>query len=197
MSSTAISYLVEKCVIGFALLAGLPLFVLDVELLGFRRYVWLGASIQGLYNLIFVAPGSELSNRLDKSCLSLLCVAWVPHFLQLVNDQQWMGLGVLPPLFMVISQGMNTQVADGQPSSEDTNSMVGGVSMEDYWKLRAFLHFSAYILPYLNHLPSSPSASAETEEIATTETNESNDPTNTTTASKKNLSKRKTNKKKR
>jgi hypothetical protein len=200
MSSTAISYLVEKCVIGFALLAGLPLFVLDEEIIGIRRYVWLGASIQGLCNLLFVTPDSTLSNQLDKLCLSLLCVAWVPHFIQLVKDQQWMGLGVLPPLFMVIGQGMNTQINDGQASSEDANSMLGGVSMKDYWKLRAFLHFSAYILPYLNHLPSSSSSSAstETEENAmNVEVNKSNDPTSTTTTSKKKPTKPKTNKKKR
>jgi hypothetical protein len=187
-------------VIGFALLAGLPLFVLDEEVIGIRRYVWLGASIQGLYNLLFVTPGSTLSNQLDKFCLSLLCVAWVPHFIQLVKDQQWVGLGVLPPLFMVIDQGMKTQINDGQASSEDANSMLGGVSVEDYWRLRAFLHFSAYILPYLNHLPSSSSASpsAETEENATNEEDDkSNGPTSTTTASKKKPTKPKTNKKRR
>mmetsp|Transcript_6163 Transcript_6163/g.9609 ORF Transcript_6163/g.9609 Transcript_6163/m.9609 type:complete len:188 (+) Transcript_6163:79-642(+) len=178
----------EKGVIGFALLAGFPLSMLDEEMLGKRRFVWVGASFLGLVNLLLVAPGTPVAFYIDKACLSLLAVALVPHFIQLVKDQQWMGLGVLPPLCMVIGQSMTTPIDGGEKAVVNVN--------QDYWRLRAFLHFSAYILPYLNHLPSSPSE----EEVQDKEENYSQEGQGQapkTTSDKKNAAKTNTNKKKR
>ncbi|KAG7374310.1 hypothetical protein IV203_013405 [Nitzschia inconspicua] len=140
---------VEKTVIGVALLAGLPLgLVLDAEFLGFRRFVWIGASFLGLWNLLFLDPKSETASSVDKVCLSLLSVALVPHFVQLVKDQTWMGLGVLPPFFMIIHASLHTPLGS-----------------EEFWRLRAFLHIFAFILPYLNHLPSAPPPPKTDDEI--------------------------------
>lgn len=143
---------VEQTVIGVALLAGLPLgLFLDTELLGFRRFVWIGASCLGLYNLLLLDPASDTAGHVDKMCLSLLAVALVPHFVQLVRDQTWMGLGVLPPFFAIVHASLHTPVGS-----------------RDYWRLRAFLHMFAFIMPYLNHLPSSaPPATTDEEEDAT------------------------------
>jgi hypothetical protein len=132
---------VEQTVIGVALLAGLPLgLFLDTEFLGLRRFVWVGASFLGLWNLMFLDPVTdETAGKFDKMCLSLLSVALVPHFVQLVKEQKWMGLGVLPPFFMIIHASLHTPIGT-----------------EEYWRLRAFLHIFAFMLPYLNHLPSAP-----------------------------------------
>ena len=143
------SSLVEKCAIGAALLAGLPLGLsLDEELLGFKRFVWIGASFVGLLNLLFLDPVDDIAGYADKFCLALLSVALVPHFIQLVKDQQWMALGMLPPFFMVTHASMGTPIVPG--------------GSEEYWRHRAFLHIFVYLLPYLNHLPSTPAA-AETD----------------------------------
>lgn len=141
--SAATSSLIEKCVIGAALMAGLPLgFKLDTEVLGFKRYVWVGASFLGLANLLFVDPASDMAGYIDKASLSLLSVALVPHFIQLVKDQQWMALGMLPPFLMVTHASMGTPVEPG--------------GSDEYWRHRAFLHLFVFLMPYLNHLPSAP-----------------------------------------
>lgn len=180
---------VEQAVIGVALLAGLPLgFFLDTELLGFRRFVWIGASFLGLYNLLLLDTTSETADHVDKMCLSLLSVALVPHFVKLVRDQTWMGLGVLPPFFAIVHASLHTPVGS-----------------RDYWRLRAFLHMFVFIMPYLNHLPSStPTAAPKNAEedakksngVATTV---ENDNTNQKPAngSAKKSTKSRTNKKKR
>ena len=143
--------LVEKCAICAALLAGLPLGLsLDEEMLGFKRFVWIGASVVGLLNLFFLDPVSDMAGYADKFCLALLSVALVPHFIQQVKDQQWMALGMLPPLFMVTHASMGTPIVPG--------------GSEEYWRHRAFLHIFVYLMPYLNHLPSTP---AKAEDDAT------------------------------
>jgi hypothetical protein len=178
-------------VIGGALLAGLPLVILDQELLGFRRYVWLGASIAGLFNLALVDPTSWISGEIDKVCLALLSVSLVPHFVRFVKDQQWMALGVIPPFIMVIHTSMSTT--------------IDAENIEQYWQVRAFLHVFSYILPYLNHLPSStePTGQVASEGnigvTTTTVTHDGTEPEKKTSDVSRNTkrTKAKTNKKKR
>jgi hypothetical protein len=143
VTATATIALTEKVVIFGALLAGLPLTHLDSDMLGFRRYVWLGASILGLISLCLLDPTSSIASTVDSISFALLSTALVPHLIQLINDQSWLGIGVLPPFFMATYQSTRTVV--------DKNSA-------EYWQVRCFLHLFAFTLPYLNHLPSSPVA---------------------------------------
>ena len=164
----------EKVIIFCALLAGLPLAHLDVELLGFRRFVWLGASILGLISLL--SSSVDDTSSVDSISFALLSTALVPHVIQLIKDQSWLGVGVLPPFFIATYQSTQTVM--------DKDS-------EEYWQVRwyvqlnvllrvcpvgafflafcacfspprtcylyvSFLHLFAFTLPYLNHLPSGP-----------------------------------------
>lgn len=142
---------VEKSVILFSLLAGFPLFYLDTEILGLRRFAWVAASAIGIYHLLLVDDGTEteLAGMLDRLVLGFVSVAVVPHVVKLVRDHSWMGLGIVPPFLMVTVQSMHTPV--------DT-------SRENYWALRSFLHLFVFLLPYLNHLPSGPQPPAPSEE---------------------------------
>lgn len=135
--------LVEKSVILVSLLAGFSLVYLDRQILGFRRFVWAGASFVGLYHLFLVDDGAEpeLAGQLDKASIAMLSVTTVPHLAKLIQDQSWVGLGVVPPFLMVTFQTMITPVDP---------------SRQDYWALRCFLHLFIFVLPYLNHLPSGP-----------------------------------------
>jgi hypothetical protein len=186
---------VEKMVIFFVLVSGLPLFYLDKEILGSRRYGWLAASTIGLYHLLLVDDGAEteLAGLLDKGLLANLSVTVVPHLIKLVRDQSWMGLGIVPPFFMVTFQSMHTPVDP---------------SRKDYWALRSFLHLFVFLLPYLNHLPSGPPPPPAEERSesgggdgdgqgAAEEKPGGHEGKETTETSKKKASKPKTNKKKR
>jgi hypothetical protein len=145
------SSLVEKCTIGAALLAGFPLGLsLDTDILGFKRFVWVGASLVGLFNLLCLDPASDYAGYADKMCLALLSVALVPHFIQLVKDQQYMALGMVPPFLMVIHASMATPIGSG--------------GSEEYWRHRTFLHIFVFLMPYLNHLPSAPAPESSVED---------------------------------
>lgn len=187
MMSSVVS-LTEKLIIVCALLAGIPLTHLDQVILGFRRFVWLGVSAIGLINVVFLDPTSDMAGRADATSMALLSVALVPHFVQLVKDQTWLGIGVLPPFFMVTFQSTQTRV---DPAAAE------------YWKLRAFLHLFAFTLPYLNHLPSPPSSEIDETaeegggEAEMTDGKKPNDEPTKPPATKKASTRTKTNKKKR
>jgi hypothetical protein len=153
------SFWAEKLIIATSLLAAFPLFFLDKELFGHRRFAWLVAMCTGLVTLFIVDPVDELADMLDKVTMAALCVTSVPHFLQLIKDSPWFGYSTIPPIFLVIHMSVET-----------------AVNSETYWRLRAFLHMAVFIIPYLNHLPSPPEekkgetgGGEETEQVETTE----------------------------
>jgi hypothetical protein len=138
--------LLEKSVVFLALLAAFPLFFLDKQTLGFRRFSWLGAFCTGLTNLIFLDPTEDAHGFLDKMTMAFVSVVIVPHLIQISNDSFFMGIATIPPFFVVIHLSVQTMV-----------------DSKEYWKLRAFMHMAVFILPYLNHLPSTPGGEDETE----------------------------------
>lgn len=131
------SQVTEKLVIFASLLAALPLFFLDQEVLGLRRFAWLVAMICGLAVNLALGPNDEMGQVLDKVTIAAVCVTWVPHFMLLIKDSYWFGVATVPPLFVVVHLSTATPVES-----------------EDFWRIRAFLHIAMFILPYLNHLPS-------------------------------------------
>ncbi len=130
------TYGVEKSIIAASLLAAFPLFLLDKNLHGSRRFAWLVAMISGSVTLLFLNPMDNLIALLDKVTMAAISISSVPHFLRLIKDSPWFGLSTIPPIFVVIHMSLNTQV-----------------DSEAYWRLRAFLHMAVFIIPYLNHLP--------------------------------------------
>lgn len=144
---------IEKLVIAFSLLAAFPLFFLDKELFGHRRFAWLVAMCTGSVPPLVLDPADELTDLLDKVTMAALCVAFVPHFLKLTKDSPWLGFSTVPPIFLVVHLSVSTPV----------NSQA-------YWRLRAFLHMTVFILPYLNHLPSEPAVAEKREEDKEEET---------------------------
>jgi hypothetical protein len=136
------SFLIEKSVIAVSLLVGYPLFFLDKELFGNRRFGWLLASTCGLVSLIFVGAGNEtndpdLSTLLDKITVATVCVSAIPHINKLIKESPWLGLSMIPPIFIVINLSTSTSVGS-----------------EAYWRLRCFMHATVFFMPYQNHLPS-------------------------------------------
>lgn len=158
------SYLIEKSVIGASLLAGFPLFLLDKDLFPSRRFGWLVASCAGLASLLFVGATNEtddpeLSILLDKVTVAAICVTAIPHFIQLIKDSLWVGIAVVPPIFLVIHLSTTTPVGS-----------------EAYWRLRCFLHMAIFFIPYLNHLPGDEATAKSEEEIQIVTTEETTTP---------------------
>jgi hypothetical protein len=143
--------MVEKVIIFASTLAALPLFFLDKEVLGFRRFAWLGAFCTNIYVQFFTDPTVGISGQqFDRFTMAFLSLTIVPHFVQLVKDNMLLGFAIVPPLFVVLY--LSTQTSLDSP---------------DYWKLRAFLH-AVFFLPYLNHLPTG-EEQQQTEETASGE----------------------------
>jgi len=152
------SFLLEKAVIGVSLASGIPLFFLDKDLFAARRFGWLLASACGFVSLIFggsmLSDDPELSTLLDKVTVAAICVSAIPHFNKLISESLWLGVAIMPPIFLV--------------TYLSTSTPVGG---EAYWRLRGFLHMTIFIVPYLNHLPSE--KPAEQEVVVETEKDKS------------------------
>lgn len=146
--------ILEKIVVFVSLLAGFPLFFLDKEILGFRRFAWLIAMSVGLVGSFVVDPLDDLKATLDKILFAAVSITSVPHLTLLVKDSPLMGFATVPPLFVVIHLSVDTSIQS-----------------ENYWKLQAFLHMAVFIIPYLNHLPAPPKpaeAEATDENVDTT-----------------------------
>eukprot|EP00339_Tiarina_fusa_P004564 CAMPEP_0117010878 /NCGR_PEP_ID=MMETSP0472-20121206/9477_1 /TAXON_ID=693140 ORGANISM="Tiarina fusus, Strain LIS" /NCGR_SAMPLE_ID=MMETSP0472 /ASSEMBLY_ACC=CAM_ASM_000603 /LENGTH=111 /DNA_ID=CAMNT_0004713525 /DNA_START=263 /DNA_END=598 /DNA_ORIENTATION=+ len=110
--------------------------------------------------------------------MAAVSITIVPHFLELMNDNFWLGIGVVPPFFLVVHLSLETTV-----------------DSIDFWKLRAFLHMGLF-LPYLNHLPGDPAATEDTDEKEPLES-ENEEPAKKTSESAVSVGKNKrTNKKK-
>jgi hypothetical protein len=157
--------LIEKTVIVVSLLAAFPLFFLDKEVLGLRRFAWLVAFCTGLTVQLFLDPTDELVDTLDKITMACISVTIVPHLVQFIQDNPWLGMSTMPPFFIVIYLSVQTTV-----------------NSEEYWRLRAFLHMAIFILPYLNHLPDDEPPKSTT---TTTVGEEQEEPTTTSKSSKK------------
>jgi hypothetical protein len=177
-------FLMEKLVIATSLLLAFPLFFLDNELFGHRRFAWLVAMWTGLATLFFLEPGDEMADLLDKFTMAALSVTAVPHFMRLIKDSPLLGFSTILPIFVIIHLSVETPVGS-----------------EAYWRFRAFLHLAVFINPYLNHLPSPPpeekeATGEELEKDATTEGKVEAVTTTATKSSKSNKTAKHKNKKK-
>jgi hypothetical protein len=144
----------EKSIICLALVCSFPLFFLDKEFLGFRRFAWLVAFCTGLCVTLILDPNEELAQVLDKVTMAAVSITLVPHLSQLVKDNFWLGIGVVPPFFLVVHLSLETRV-----------------DSIDFWKLRCFLHMALF-LPYLNHLNKDPPPTEDNTEPLENETDQ-------------------------
>ena len=173
---------IEKAVIAFSFVAAIPLFFLDANRYELRRYAWLIAICSGFSSLLFPESKSDVTGVLDKITVAALSISSVPHFHQLMTDSPWVGYSTIPLLFVA-----------------SYLSATAEVGSEQHWQLRAFLHMTVIMVPYLNHLPSERPKTGTQETIvnlAGSATDPQANPT-TTSASKSTANKRKGKKKNR
>lgn len=143
--------IVEKYLIIVIWLCSIPLFLMDKEMLGFRRFVWLLAIVLGLAATLFVQDFQDSQAEfLDKLTMASVCIVIVPHLMELAKKDVTTMLLVLPPFLVVVFLS-------------STNSVVNNST--EFWRYRSFLHMGLF-LPYINHARNmmSPSPAEDEEE---------------------------------